>query len=169
MARCVCGVTLAESGQAEHGLELIQSGLTGLREIGTRSGLTRYTAFLAVAQERSGAVVDALQTIEQAISLTPSELAQRPETLRVRGELRLHLGQADLAETGFREAIALAQSLSAKSWELRATMSLARLLRNANRRDEARTMLAEVYNWFTEGFDTPDLMDAKALLDELSR
>jgi predicted ATPase len=74
-----------------------------------------------------------------------------------------------LAETGFREAIALAQSLSAKSWELRATMSLARLLRNANRRDEARTMLAEVYNWFTEGFDTPDLMDAKALLDELSR
>ena len=69
----------------------------------------------------------------------------------------------------FRDAIEVARRQSAKSWELRATMSLARLLRDTGRRDEARTMLADIYNWFTEGFDTADLKDAKALLDELGR
>ena len=57
--------------------------------------------------------------------------------------------------------------MSAKAWELRSTMSLARLLRDTNRRDEAHTILAKIYNWFTEGFDTPDKIEAKALLDEL--
>ena len=71
------------------------------------------------------------------------------------------------AETCFRKAIDIARGQSAKWWELRATVSLARLLRDAGRRDEARAMLAEVYNWFTEGFDTADLKDAKALFDEL--
>jgi predicted ATPase len=73
----------------------------------------------------------------------------------------------ELVERDFREAIEVAQRMSAKSWELRATMSLARLLAKQGRRDEARTMLADVYNWFTEGFDTADLKDAKALLDQL--
>ena len=71
------------------------------------------------------------------------------------------------AEQSFRTAIRIAQSQSAKSFELRATTSLARLLEKQGRRDEARTMLAEIYGWFTEGFDTADLKDAKALLDEL--
>jgi predicted ATPase len=62
----------------------------------------------------------------------------------------------------------MARSMSAKAWELRASMSLTRLLDTQGRRDEARAMLADIYNWFTEGFDTPDLKDAKALLDELS-
>ena len=69
----------------------------------------------------------------------------------------------------FRDAIELAQKMGAKMWELRATISFARLLANQGRRDEARSMLAEIYNWFTEGFDTADLKEAKALLDELSR
>jgi predicted ATPase len=73
-----------------------------------------------------------------------------------------------MAEAGFRDAISLALKMSAKAWELRATMSLARLLRDTGRRDEARAMLAAIYGWFTEGFDTADLKDAKALLDELS-
>jgi len=72
------------------------------------------------------------------------------------------------AEECFRKAIAITRSQSAKSWELRATTSLARLLRDTGRRDEARTMLAKIYDWFTEGFDTADLKDAKALLDELT-
>jgi predicted ATPase len=72
------------------------------------------------------------------------------------------------AESAFRRAIEIAQQQSAKSWELRATMSLARLLAKQGRRDEARAMLAEIYGWFTEGFDTADLRDAKALIDELS-
>jgi predicted ATPase len=77
--------------------------------------------------------------------------------------------QAAQAESCFQHAIEVARKQSAKSWELRATMSLARLLRHTGRRDEARALLAEIYNWFTEGFDTADLKEAKALLDELSR
>jgi predicted ATPase len=72
------------------------------------------------------------------------------------------------AEACFRKAIEIGRGQSAKSRELRAAISLARLLRDTNRREEARTMLAEIYNWFTEGFDTADLKDAKALLEELS-
>jgi predicted ATPase len=71
------------------------------------------------------------------------------------------------AQICFQQAIEIARKQSAKSWELRATMSLARLLASQGHRDEARTMLAEIYEWFTEGFDTADLIDAKALLDEL--
>jgi predicted ATPase len=73
------------------------------------------------------------------------------------------------AEVRLRRAIGIAQGQGTKWWELRATMSLARLLAKQGRRDEARAMLAEIYGWFTEGFDTADLKDAKALLDELSR
>jgi len=82
--------------------------------------------------------------------------------------LRLEQGQVELAAGDFRAAIALARTMGAKAWQLRATMSLARLLRDTSHTDEARTMLADIYNWFTEGFDTADLKDAKALLDELS-
>jgi len=90
-----------------------------------------------------------------------------PEVLRIRGELRLKGGRTELAEEAFREAVDLAQKMGSKAWELRSTMSLARLLATQGRRGEARTMLADIYNWFTEGFDTADLKDAKALLDQL--
>src|SRR5262249_40439120 len=139
----------------------------GLLEIGTRMGITIITTWLAEAQGLQGATGEALDTIEQALQVHPDELAYRPETLRVRGELRLKRGQTDLAETGFREAIELARSMDAKAWELRATMSLARLLDNRGHRDEARSLLADIYVLFTEGFDNADLKDAKALLDEL--
>ena len=92
----------------------------------------------------------------------------RPNALTCRGELRLKARPDQLAEADFREAIALAQKMQAKAWELRATMSLARLLASQGRRDEARTMLADIYNWFTESFDTLDLKEAKALIDELN-
>jgi predicted ATPase len=82
--------------------------------------------------------------------------------------LAQNLSDSANAELCFRTAIEIAQRQSARSMELRATTSLARLLAGSGRRDEARTMLAEIYNWFTEGFDTADLKDAKALLDELN-
>ena len=88
---------------------------------------------------------------------------------RLNGELSLLRGagtESD-SEQHFRRAIDVAREQEAKSLELRATTSLARLLAKQGRRDEARAMLAEIYNWFTEGFDTADLKDAKALLDEL--
>jgi predicted ATPase len=86
--------------------------------------------------------------------------------LQLDSESAAHLNQA---ERDFREAIELAQRIGAKSHELRANISLARLLASQRHRDEARTMLAEIYNWFTEGFDTADIKEAKALLNELSR
>ena len=112
-------------------------------------------------------IEDALVTIEQALETNPHEIVVRPQTLTIRGELRQKIGQAEAAEADFRDAIALAQKMSARMLELRATTSLARLLDHQGGRDEARTMLAEIYNWFTDGFDTADLKDAKALLDEL--
>jgi len=98
------------------------------------------------------------------------------ELYRLKGELLLMQGhdaeaEASLhqAESCFQHAVEVARRQSAKSWELRATVSLCRLWQVQGRMDEARQMLAEVYGWFTEGFDTPDLQEAKALLEELSR
>jgi len=93
------------------------------------------------------------------------------EMLRLKAELLLMCGNGAAAEPEncFRAALEVAREQEAKWWELRTTVSLARLLRDTNRRDEARTMVAEIYNWFTEGFDTADLKDAKALLDELAK
>ena len=87
----------------------------------------------------------------------------------MRGELQTKQGRREVAETDFRKALTLARSMGTKAWELRATMSLARLLRDTGRRYEAHSMLAEIYNWFTEGFDTADLKEAKALLGELAK
>jgi len=92
------------------------------------------------------------------------------ELYRIKGELLLieNAENQDLAEQCFRDAIEIAHRQKARSWELRATTSLARLLASQGHRDEARTMLAAIYNWFTDGFDTADLIDAKTLLDQLS-
>ncbi len=162
------GHARAQTGRATEGLGLIREGIANLIKFGSRLPISNLMAYLAAAQERDGAIIDALATLEQALKSNPDEHAYRPEMLRLRGELRLKLGQTELAEAGFREAIALARSMGAKSYELRATMSLADMLAKHGSRDEARAMLAEIYGWFTEGFDTADLKDAKALLDELS-
>jgi tetratricopeptide (TPR) repeat protein len=166
MARWLLGAARSQLGRPTEGIELIRLGIAGLSEVKQRIGITHRTVWLAAAQAQAGGV-DALGTIEQALEANPEEMAYRPEALRIRGELRLKHGRRQLAETDFRDSIAMARAMSAKSWELRSTMSLARLLATQNCRDEARTLLAEIYNWFTEGFDTADLKEAKALLDEL--
>ena len=137
-------------------------------ELNTRNGISYLLVALAEAQGLDGAFTDALSTIEDALQANPEEVVSRPEALRLRGELRFKQDQILGAEADFLEAIALAQKMSAKSWELRATMGRARLLTRQGKRDEAHAMLADIYKWFTEGFDTADLRDAKALLDELS-
>ena len=116
--------------------------------------------------------VAGLQVLEQALSrVEPTgERMYESELYRLKGEL-LALGggkSSAKVEESFRSAIDIAREQKARSWELRATTSLARLLSKQGKRDEARAMLAEIYNWFTEGFDTADLKDAKALLDQLS-
>jgi predicted ATPase len=109
-----------------------------------------------------------LELIEKALEQVSrtGERVWEAELHRLKGELLLteSWNKRREAEQCFRKAVEIAQGLHAKSWELRATMSLARLLAKG---DEARAMLGEIYNWFTEGFDTPDLKDAKALLDQL--
>jgi predicted ATPase len=167
MSRCPLGRARAQLGRTTEGIALIRQGIAGVLAAGQRVGMTAYGTYLAEAQEREGGIVDALETTEQTLRTYPDELAHRPETLRLRGELWLKQGHTELAEAGFRESIALAQTMSAKSWELRSTTSLARLLASQGHRDEARAALADIYNWFTEGFDTADLKDARALLEEL--
>ena len=161
------GWARAQLGSAGEGVALIRQGVAGSVEAGVRLTITDKLTGLAEAQALDGKTDDALITIEDAPRANPEELVFRANILICRGELRLRLGQSELAEADFREAIALAQKISAKAWELRATTSLARLLAKQGRRDEARAMLGEIYGWFTEGFDTRDLKDAKALLDEL--
>ena len=168
-SRCILGGARAQLGRTSEGIALIRQGIAGLLATGTHIVIGIFTAYLAAAQRREGAIADALETVERALQANPEQLVSRPAMLTLRGELRLEQGQTELAEADFREAIALAQKMDAKMFELQATTSLARLLATQRRRDEARAMLAEIYGWFTEGFDTADLKDAKSLLDGLSR
>jgi tetratricopeptide (TPR) repeat protein len=162
------GWARAQLGSASDGVSLLQQGLAVYAEIGARISITDYLGRLADAQDLAGTIDHALFTIDDALQANPEELVFRPHNLTRRGDLRLKIGQTERAEADFREAIALAQKMQGKAWELRATTSLARLLNKQGRRDEARTMLADIYSWFTEGFETADLKDAKALLDQLS-
>jgi tetratricopeptide (TPR) repeat protein len=167
-SRCALGHARAHLSKVGEGIALIRYGISGMAEVGSRSRIGYRIAELAEAQTLQGAFAEALETIRLALDANPYELISRPETIRIRGEIRLKMEQRELAEEDFREAMGLAQTMSAKAWELRTTMSLARLLRDTGRRDEAHIILADIYGWFTEGFDTADLKDAKALLDELS-
>ncbi len=120
---------------------------------------------------KAGNAADGLTMVARGLRFSDQSgvLSHQAEAHRLNGELLLMQDPARMveAERCFRTAIEVAQKQSAKSWELRATTSLARLLAKQNKRDEARTMLADIYNWFSEGFDTADLKEAKALLDEM--
>jgi tetratricopeptide (TPR) repeat protein len=167
-SRFALGQARAHLGRTTEGVALIRQGIDAQLKVGMNLTLPYHIAELAEAQVCEGALVDALDTIERALQAKPQELLNfRPGAFRLRGELQLKREQMELAEADFSEAIALARKMGAKTLELHATMSLARLLSKYGRRDEARTMLAEIYNWFTEGFDTADLKEAKALLDKL--
>ena len=117
----------------------------------------------------TGRLDDGLSAVTEAFA-EHEDRHHEVEIHRLKGELLLRQNDNNAAEVQrcFERAIEVARRQSAKSWELRATMSLARLLASQGRRDEARAMLVEIYGWFTEGFDTADLKDAKALRDELS-
>ena len=137
---------------------------------------TFFLAYLAEGYGLAGRVDEGLAVLAEAMALVESTgvCIYEAELNRLKGELTLKRPEAgsnsevqEEAETYFRQALKVARLQSAKSWELRATMSLAQLLAKQGHRDEARTMLAEIYNWFTEGFDSADLKDAKGLLDEL--
>jgi hypothetical protein len=165
--RPVLGWAWAQLGNSSEGVALIRQGLAGMAEAGVKVATTDLLRCLAEAQALDTKIDDALVTIEEALQADPQALVYRPNALICRGELRLKVDQTELAEADFRDAIALAQKMQAKSFELRATTCLGRLLASQGRREEARAMLSEIYTWFTEGFDTADLKDAKELLEEL--
>jgi class 3 adenylate cyclase/tetratricopeptide (TPR) repeat protein len=167
-SRCLLGQAWSQLGRTSDGITLLREGIAGSIGIGLRLRIGYFTTAIAAAQEWEGNFVSALETVDEAARTNTDELFYRPETFRLRGEIRVKLNQIELAEADFGEAIALAQKMQAKAWELRSTMSLTRLLDRQGRRDEAHSMLTEIYNWFTEGFDTADLKDAKALLEELA-
>jgi predicted ATPase len=161
------GWAMAEQGRPDEGFALIR---TVLDSAATR-GLPTNAETLRVsseAQARSGQLEEALATVEQAFSAVGERQIFLPEVLWWRGELHLMRGEETLAGRDFRETITVSRRISSKAYELRATTSLARLLAKQGKRDEARAMLTNIYNKFTEGFDTADLKDAKALLNELS-
>jgi DNA-binding winged helix-turn-helix (wHTH) protein/tetratricopeptide (TPR) repeat protein len=165
--RMADGWVQAQLGHPDKGASLIREALTAYRANGSLVSVPTRLTWLAEAQALGDAPADGLRTIEEALTVNPAERYWRPETLRLRGEVRSRQGEEELAEADFRDAIALAREMSAKAWELRAATSLARLWREQGRRAEARDLVASVYSRFTEGFDTPDLKEAKTLLDEL--
>jgi class 3 adenylate cyclase/tetratricopeptide (TPR) repeat protein len=164
------GTVTASRGQ-EEGIPLIEEWVASGRKTGLKMVRPLELCWLAEAgialnqlDKASGALAEALTIAE-----SDGDRYCEAETHRLRGELLMKCqSNATKAQACFERAIEVARKQEARCWELRATASLARLLRNSNRRDEARTMLAEIYNWFTEGFDTADLKEAKALLDELT-
>jgi predicted ATPase len=166
---------LVELNQAEEGIVQSEDGIATARAAGFEFGLAYSLVALGNGYGKAGRAADGLAAVAQglAVSQKTGERWFDAEVYRLKGELLLKQDAhaeskvEDEAETCFRQAVEIARCQQAKWWELRTTVSLARLLAKQGHRDEARAMLAKIYGWFTEGFDTADLKDAKALLDEL--
>ncbi|HEX3535229.1 MAG TPA: AAA family ATPase [Stellaceae bacterium] len=159
-----------ERGQVAEGISLLRNTVEARKADGERMWLPHYLALLAraceIAEEREAALRVLDETLQLAETTGVRWLAA--EFTRHKGEMLLRQGDCAAAEELYRKALVIAAEQDAKFWELRAAMSLARLLSDQNRRSEAQDSLAPVYGWFTEGCDTPDLQHAKALLSELS-
>jgi len=150
----------------------MEEATENFRRTGGNVSLAYTHALLAQGYARIGEFEKALAMLDESLTRNEriGEKRDQAEILRLKGEALLMRDTAAIAlgEKCFRDALEIARAQDAKWWELRTSVSLARLLRDTNRRDEACTVLGEIYNWFTEGFDLPDLKEAKALLVELS-
>jgi predicted ATPase/tRNA A-37 threonylcarbamoyl transferase component Bud32 len=169
------GWAMSEQGALTEGITQMRQGVIGWHATGALSHRPYQLSLLAEALARDGRIQEGLTALTEALTLstTSGERFLEAELHRLRGELLFAANQtespaADQAEACFQQALDVARAQKAKSLELRAAMSLIRLYRQAGRQSTACSLLADVYNWFTEGFDTPDLREAKRLLDELS-
>ena len=166
------GCVLAQTGKATDAIQAISAEIAGLRAIGATTYGPYWLAHLALAYGALGKLDDAWRCIGEAISTIEATKERwfEAETNRIAGEIALKSPEPDAAkaEGHFERALAIARQQQAKSWELRAAMSLARLWRDQDKVQQARELLAPVYGWFTEGFETRDLKEAKALLEELA-
>jgi predicted ATPase len=166
------GDALTLNGNAADGIPTLITGITAWRSTGSTAWLPMFLFGLARAYADLHQFDEAWRFVDEAM-LVLEETDERwceAEVNRVGGQIALQSPAPNRAkaEAYFERALAVARSQQAKSWELRATMSMARLWRDQGKRDEARDLLAPVYGWFTEGFDTLDLKEAKALLEELA-
>jgi class 3 adenylate cyclase/predicted ATPase len=165
------GCVLALSGKASDAVRTITSGTTAFRSTGSTTDMSLYLSYLAKAHADLREFDKATRCIGEAMTLveTTNERWYEAEVNRITGEIALLSPEPDVAkaETYFERALAVARKQQAKSWELRAAMSMARLLRDQGKRQQACGLLASVYGWFTEGFDTRDLKEARTLLDTL--
>jgi adenylate cyclase len=170
-SRVFLGWAISRLGNPDEGIAMMRSGIA-------HASATGANATILIAVALPDALVTAALYDEARVTLDevlnnrdyPSPFVLTAEVHRLKGAAILGCDPSATAdaENCFRKAIEVARSQSARWWELRATVSLARLLMKQGKRDEGSAMLAEIYNWFTEGFDTADLKDAKALLDKLS-
>jgi predicted ATPase len=165
------GWALAMQGQGEAGLAQVRQGITARRAIGAALNIPYFCTMLADVADHLGRPEDGLQALAEAHTLVEQkeERCWEAEVCRLRGILLLRqpgTPQAE-AEAWLQRALDVSRRQEAKSLELRAAMSLARLWQQQGKQVEARALLAPVYHWFTEGFDTADLQEAKTLLEEL--
>jgi predicted ATPase len=164
------GWALAAQGQHEEGMAEMHQGLAVRRAIGTGITLAEYSARLGEAYGRIGQAAEGLHLLGEALAvMDKGDRWYEAEIHRIQGELLLQqpVPDAAQAEACFQRALAVARLQQAKSWELRAALTLSRLWQQQGKRAEARELLAPIYSWFAEGFDTPDLQEAKALLEDL--
>ncbi len=168
-AECIRGWVRAQKRDAE-GIAALERGVTWLKDIGDRMNLYSYLWLLADACYLHARYSQADEAAEEALALSQATemIFLVPELLRLKGEITLAHASWDstVAKDFFLRAITAASAQEARMWELRATLSLCRLLQQQGERDEARRRLAHIYDWFTEGFETSDLKEAKALLCE---
>jgi predicted ATPase len=178
MGTILRGWALAVQGQGEAGIAQLRQGLVAYRVTGAELRRPYYLALLAEAYGKGGEAEEGLKVLTKALAAVDKngECMYEAELYRLKAELtlqqasvqRLASGIQKEAEECFGKAIEIARRQQTKSLELRALMSLSRLWQQQGKKDEARQMLAEIYGWFTEGFDTADLKEAKALLEELA-
>jgi predicted ATPase len=166
------GCLFALTGKASDAVQMITSGSAAYRSTGATWFAPTYLSHLARAYADIGQFDNALRSLSEATNAIDAtgERWFEAEVYRTAGEISLKSSELDApkAQRHFERALAVARQQQAKSWELRAAMSLARLWRSQGKVQQARQLLAPVYGWFTEGFDTRDLKDAKALLEELA-
>jgi predicted ATPase/class 3 adenylate cyclase len=169
------GWVMLERGQAPAGVARIREGLAGLAATGSKLFLPHLSGWLAQGYAALGQMTEALNAVDEALKFVheTDERWWEAEIYRIKGELLTKdvartpdMAQADASEACFLKAIEVARRQEAKAWELRATVSLARLWRAQGKHEQARQILAEIYGWFAEGFETADLQAAKALLEE---
>ena len=163
------GWVRVKHGDVAEGIWMIRRGSTAYSATGATALVPFHLGLLSRAYEIASQIDEAVILLDDALHMVEhtGERWFAPELYRRKGQLMLPQGRAEATEEFYRKALSIAQEQEAKLWELRAAMSLAQLRRDQGRRAEARDLLAPIYGWFTEGFDTPDLKAAKPLLDEL--